>query len=93
MEKYAGLNITPFHISNLTQIEINNNRQVNNSLEGNVRTIFDIVRPTIIVFGTIGNILSFVIMRKGTLKKVSTCFYMAMLALADTGNTITHFYI
>ena len=44
-----------------------------------------IVRPILIVFGTIGNFLSFYIMRKGSLKKVSTCYYMSILALADTG--------
>ena len=44
-----------------------------------------IVRPIVIVFGTIFNMLSFYIMRKGSLKKVSTCFYMSILALADTG--------
>ena len=39
----------------------------------------------IIVFGTIGHILTFIIMRKGSLKDVSTCFYMSILAVADLG--------
>ena len=39
----------------------------------------------ITIFGTIGNILTFIIMRRGSLKDVSTCFYMSILALADTG--------
>ena len=43
---------------------------------------------TFLVFGTIGNILVFIIMRTGSLKDVSTCFYMSILALADTGNFI-----
>ena len=43
-----------------------------------------IIRPVLIVFGTIGNGLSFYIMRQGSLKKMSTCFYLSLLALADT---------
>ena len=46
----------------------------------------------IIIFGTIGNILTFIVMRRGSLKDVSTCFYMSILALADTGETLK-FYI
>ena len=40
--------------------------------------------PIIIVIGTIGNLLTFIIMQRGSLKHSSTCFYMAMLAVADT---------
>ena len=43
------------------------------------------VYPVVIILGTIWNLLTFIIMQKGSLKKVSTCFYMSMLALADTG--------
>ena len=42
-------------------------------------------RPPIIVLGTIGNVLAFIVMRRGQMRHVSTCFYMAILALADTG--------
>ena len=42
-------------------------------------------RPPIIVFGTLGNILAFFVMRRGSMRHVSTCFYMAILALTDTG--------
>ena len=40
--------------------------------------------PLIFVSGTIGNILTFIVMQRGSLKHSSTCFYMAMLAVADT---------
>ena len=40
------------------------------------------------VLGGFGNILTFIVMRGGSLKNVSTCFYMSMLALADTGKCI-----
>ena len=43
------------------------------------------IRPVLIVGGTMGNLLAFCVMRRGSMKKVSTCFYMAILALADTG--------
>ena len=41
--------------------------------------------PVIILFGTIGNTMTFIVMRRCSLKDVSTCFYMAILALTDTG--------
>ena len=49
------------------------------------RLIHIIIRPILIVFGTIGNCLSFYIMRRTSLKDVSSCFYMSLLAVADTG--------
>ena len=48
------------------------------------RLIQIIVRPILIVIGTIGNLLTFYIMRRTSLKDVSSCFYMSILALADT---------
>ena len=50
-----------------------------------LRYFYIVVLPIIIIFGTTGNILTFIIMRRGSLKDVSTCFYMSILALADTG--------
>ena len=43
------------------------------------------VYPVIILLGTFWNVLTFIVMQRGSLKKVSTCFYMSILALADTG--------
>ena len=40
--------------------------------------------PVIFVIGTLGNLLTFIVMQRGSLKHSSTCFYMAMLAVADT---------
>ena len=48
------------------------------------RLIQLITRPILIIVGSIGNILTFYIMRRTSLKDVSSCFYMAVLALADT---------
>ena len=49
------------------------------------RLIQIIVRPILIIIGTAGNGLTFYIMRRSSLKDVSSCFYMSLLALADTG--------
>ena len=48
-----------------------------------------VIRPFLILLGTIGNGLSFYIMRQGSMKKMSTCFYLSILALAD----ISKFYV
>ena len=50
--------------------------------------IWFISHPILIILGTFGNVLVFIVMRRGTLKNVSTCFYMSILALADTGISI-----
>ena len=49
------------------------------------RMMHVVLELMLIVFGTIGNLLTFYVMRRGSLKDVSTCFYMSILALADTG--------
>ena len=53
------------------------------------RLIQIIVRPILIVVGTTGNCTTFYIMRKTSLKDVSSCFYMSVLALADTSKYVT----
>ena len=53
-----------------------------------VRIIDLTIKPILVVFGTIGNGLSFYIMRRTSLKNLSTCFYMSILALADTGEKL-----
>ena len=54
------------------------------SKEEVIRLVQVFIRPILFVLGTYGNALSFYIMRRGSLIEVSTCFYMAMLAIADT---------
>ena len=48
------------------------------------RMIHIIFRPILFVVGTIGNVLTIYIMRRTSLKHLSTCFYMVVLALADS---------
>ena len=48
------------------------------------RFIQIIFRPILVIFGTIGNGLIIYIMRRTSLKHLSTCFYMFLLAVADS---------
>ena len=49
--------------------------------------IYVIAYITLPVVGGFGNILTFIVMQRGSLKEVSTCFYMSILAVADTGKS------
>ena len=49
-----------------------------------IRILYIFVYLIILVVGSVGNSLTFIIMQRGSLKHSSTCFYMAMLAVADT---------
>ena len=75
-------NNTDFNLTTVSDIDGNGN--TDNAAEI-ARVIQITLRPVFIVLGTVGNCLSFYVMRRGPLKKRSYCFYMAMLALADTG--------
>ena len=65
----------------------------NDTMQDNVEYLHDEIlrmmkvcaKPPIILLGSFGNLLTFIVMRRGSLKHVSTCFYMAILGLADTG--------
>ena len=48
------------------------------------RFIHVIVRPFLFIFGNVGNCLTIYIMRRTSLNDVSSCFYMFVLAQADT---------
>ena len=81
------------NVSNISEINVT---EIDDSTESTTwdnkeiaRIIHVIVRPTLIIFGTVGNIPSFYIMRRSSLKHLSTCFYMAILALADTGKRVS----
>ena len=72
---------------NLTKFTPTNDSELDDvdPYEEIVRMMQLIARPPIIVLGTIGNLLTFFTMQRGSLKHVSTCFYMTILGLADTG--------
>ena len=74
-------------VSNATESEIQ--ETFTPSKEEELERILNLViRSVLIVFGTIGNGLSFYIMRRGSLKKMSTCFYLSVLALIDTSKCL-----
>ena len=62
--------------------------EIDNTDKEIVRIVVIATFPVILIIGSIGNVLTFVIMQKGSLKHSSTCFYMAMLAVADTGECL-----
>ena len=90
MKTFATMN------NNSTWSYISTAYNISNNTDAGIGEIneFDVVADnlflygqlTLTIFGTIGNILSFLVMRRRSLKNVSTCYYMSMLALADTGN-------
>ena len=49
------------------------------------RLMFVVIYGTLIPLGSFGNILTIIVMQRGSLKDVSTCLYMSVLAVADTG--------
>ena len=74
------------NISSIFNESPNYQERVNfHNYEETTRLMQVYIRPVIIVGGTVGNLMTFCVMRRGSMKKVSTCFYMAILALADTG--------
>ena len=81
----------PEYTDNIT-ISQDESNQYSNATTGYELTNADIAFVTlgslVSIFGPIGNILSFIVMRRGSLKDVSTCFYMSILALADTGESL-----
>ena len=79
-------NISDVSLFNVNVMETDDSTESTTWDNGEIaRIIHVIVRPTLVVFGTIGNALSFYIMRRSSLKHLSSCFYLSILALADTG--------
>ena len=80
-----NVNVSLFYSDLLDKNETKVNYSVSFSKNEVARLLQVFMRPLLIILGTYGNAISFYIMRRGSLKEVSTCFYMAMLAIADTG--------
>ena len=76
------------YLTTLADVNLSNSTDSEVYLNDNKREIAKIVVlstfPVIFVMGTLGNLLTFIVMQRGSLKHSSTCFYMAMLAVADT---------
>ena len=84
LDPFVAVNsTTSIDVSNATKTEIQQTFTGYSAVEL-ARLLNVVIRPVLIAFGTIGNGLSFFIMRQGSLKKMSTCFYLSVLPLADT---------
>ncbi|CAF1241896.1 unnamed protein product [Adineta steineri] len=53
-------------------------------LLGVVQRLEIIILPILIIFGSICNVMTFIVMRRRRMRVSSTCFYMAALAVTDT---------
>ena len=54
------------------------------SIQENARLIHIIIRPILVVVGTVGHFVTIFIMRKTSLKHESSCFYMSILGDTKT---------
>ena len=84
--KYSAAYLTD--LSNLSGVTTDPIKYEGNHSSEIVRLIHLIVRPILIIGGTTGNVLTLYITRRPSLKNVSTCFYMLLLALADTSKWV-----
>ena len=75
-----------------TNLSDNSNSTADQPDAETVRLMRVIVSPVIILFGTLGNALILFVMRKERLKRTSICFYMSLLAVADTGKYVFSSY-
>ena len=88
---YSGANLT--ELSKLSGVTTEPSFFEGNLSSEIVRLIHLIVRPILIIGGTAGNVLTLYITRRPSLKNVSTCFYMFLLALADTSRRVFLLYL
>ena len=66
-----------YNTSKVTELSNNDKETSQWFSEEITRLIQLITRPILIIVGSIGNSLTFYIMRRTSLKNVSSCFYMA----------------
>ena len=82
---YSGTGLEEFSNSSNTTTQFTSVEEESKwTNEEIVRLIQIIFRPILVIVGTIGNALTIYIMRRTSLKHLSTCFFMFVLALADS---------
>ena len=91
---YSGTT-TPTEFSNSSNITTESmsseetTKWINEEITRLIQIIF---RPILIIAGTVGNGLTVYIMKRTSLKHLSPCFYIFILAIADTSKcTFIHF--
>ena len=80
--------VLPFHKVEHVENTTSTSDESNEAHNGKFNTwdvVYLVASAIIIIFGSIGNLLTFIVMQRGSMKDVSTCLYMSILALADTG--------
>ena len=82
---YSGTGLEEFLNSSNTTTEIMPEEESFKWTGAEIARMIQIIfRPILIIVGTIANCLTIYIMRRTSLKYLSTCFYMVVLALADS---------
>ena len=82
---YSGTGLEEFLNSSSTTTEFNSVEEKSKWTSDEIARLIQIIfRPILVIVGTVGNGLTIYIMRKTSLKHLSTCFYMFVLALADS---------
>ena len=75
-----------FSLNNCEKHHNESGCEVNSRINENCYSQEELLRNIrAILIGMIGKGLTFVVMQRGSLRNVSTCFYMALLAVVDTG--------
>ena len=82
---YSGFGFREFSNSSIITTELTSGEESFEWTKAEIIRLFQIIfRPILIIVGTIGNGLAIYIMRRTSLKHLPTCFYMVVLAVADT---------
>ena len=88
---YSGTTLAEFSNSSNTTTESMCTEETFKWTTAEITRLIQIIfRPILIIIGTVGNSLTIYIMRRTSLKYLSTCFYMSVLALADTSKYMCH---
>ena len=80
--------VLPFHNAEHSENTTSTSDESNGTNNGEFNTwniVYLVSYAIIIIFGSIGNLLTFIVIRRGSMKDVSTCFHMSILTIADTG--------
>ena len=82
---YSGTGFGEFANSSHTTIESTSVEESFKWTNAEIARLIQLIfRPILVIVGTIGNGLTIYIMRRTSLKHLSTCFYMFVLAVADS---------
>ena len=84
-DNYNASSMSNTQIQEYLEISNNNDNYDVDISKSIARYIQLVLRPILIILGTMGNLLTFYVMRSGSLRSVPICFHISILSLADTG--------